>query len=143
MASSPSMMNSLCVSDKAAVSGRIAVPAFPKNSARVLFEGGNRPPSPWIVQILSAGDSAWFTPSADKAVSMCSVSSLSSRFVSRVEPLASAERRSKRLVRLFDPGRVISPLIEEMGAISCTILVTRVTLLGLLAEGALKIRRDR
>ena len=37
----------------------------------------------------------------------------------------------------FDPGRVISPLIEEMAPL-CTILVTRVTLLGLLAEGALK-----
>src|SRR5487761_2324053 len=105
-------------SASAAVSGRNAVPALPRNSSAALT--GNAPPAP-ITTVVSP---SCFTamPSVRKAPCITRVSSEASRSCRRVSPDAWAASSSTRLEMLFDPGSLIVPATLRMGARSrnCT-----------------------
>src|ERR1017187_1767639 len=105
-------------SASAAVSGRNAVPALPRNSSAALT--GNAPPAP----VTTVAPPSRFTamPSVRKASSMTRVSSESSRSWRRVSPEARAASSSTRLEMLFDPGSLTVPETLRMGARSrnCT-----------------------
>ena len=91
---------------KAAVRGRIAVPALPmKNSMGCVC--CNCPPKPVMVTVVPAS----FTPhpSWRKAASMTRVSSESSKSWTTVVPWQRAESKSTRLEMLLEPGRVMVP----------------------------------
>src|ERR1019366_2877297 len=99
-------------SASAAVNGRNAVPALPRNSSAALT--GNAPPAP----VTTVSPRSCFTamPSVRKASCMTRVSSESSRSCRRVSPEARAASSSTRLEMLFDPGSLTVPATLRMGA---------------------------
>ena len=90
---------------RAAVSGRIAVPALPKNNLAALLWGAPAKPSIRVLLPL------WCTPqpSARKASSMTRVSSESSKSCRVVLPWLRADSRSTRLEMLLEPGSTTVP----------------------------------
>src|SRR5450759_3103576 len=106
-------------SASAAVSGRNAVPALPRNSSAALT--GNAPPAP-VTTVSPRSSRFTAMPSVRKASSMTRVSSESSRSWRRVSPDASAASSSTRLEILFDPGSLTEPATLRMGSRSrnCT-----------------------
>jgi len=95
----------------AAVSGRNAVPALPRN--RSIFLHG-MPPAP-LTTMLAKSRTSMTMSSFCSAPSITRVSSASSTPFSRVAPLASAESSSTRLEMLFEPGSRSVPLTRAIG----------------------------
>ena len=101
----------------AAHSGRMAVPAFPRN--RVIgSEARKGPPSPWTTHAVRCSASCRSTPNNASASSIYRMSSLSSRLLTRVSPSANAASNRIRLDRLFEPGRLTVP---EMRVLGCSV----------------------
>ena len=93
------------ISAKAAVSGRMAVPALPMNKSN--SAAGVCPPKPVICTVLPCTSTT--QPMARKALSMTRVSSESSRSCKVVVPWHKAASNSTRLEMLLEPGRVTVP----------------------------------
>mmetsp|Transcript_29095 Transcript_29095/g.82004 ORF Transcript_29095/g.82004 Transcript_29095/m.82004 type:complete len:311 (+) Transcript_29095:958-1890(+) len=106
----------------AAVSGRMAVPAFPRNSSAP--STGNFPAQPCTVILRFSQSSSSSTPRSFRAPTMYRMSSLSRRFSTSVVPSDKAARRRMRLDRDLEPGRSTSPLTVVTGAmVSCSSVV--------------------
>ena len=97
----------------AAQSGRMAVPALPRN--RSLPSEGKGPPALLTTQLVRSSDISRAMPSAWSAAIMCLVSSLSSRLWTLVVPSVSAESNRTRLERLLEPGSVTTPSTRRIG----------------------------
>ena len=89
----------------AAVSGRMAVPALPRN--RACLPGTGLPAMP--VMRSTGPDCSILQPSALRATNITRVSSESSRSWMVVVPSHRAASSSTRLEMLLEPGRVTSP----------------------------------
>mmetsp|Transcript_13038 Transcript_13038/g.43207 ORF Transcript_13038/g.43207 Transcript_13038/m.43207 type:complete len:277 (+) Transcript_13038:1229-2059(+) len=115
MRSTPSRINvPLPAAATAAVSGRIAVPALPRNSSAP--STGILPAQPTISRMLFSRSSVISRPSVWRAPTMNRMSSESSRLSTLVFPSASAERSKMRLDMDLEPGRVTTPSIFLMGS---------------------------
>ena len=95
-----------------AASGRIAVPALPRNSVASCTR--SRPPRPSMRSAPALG-CCTVQPSARKASSMTRVSSESSSSCTSVLPSASAASSSTRLEMLFEPGSRTVPEAPRSG----------------------------
>ncbi len=95
----------------AAVSGRIAVPALPRNRSAVFAVNAPRVPD----TTHTSPSRFSFTPSFPSAAIITRVSSESSRFVIVVSPSASAASSNTRFEMLFEPGKRIVPDAREKG----------------------------
>ena len=100
---------------RTAVSGRIAVPAFPREKS-VTSGVLNNPEFPSTSPDCQSSDISIAVPSCRNASTIRSVSSDLNRFLRRVVPSASADRSRARLDRLLDPGKVTSPVTCRIGA---------------------------
>ena len=106
MRATPLSVKSPPITARAAVRGRIAVPALPmKNSMGAAC--CNCPPRPVTVKVVPA--SCTPHPSWRKAASITRVSSESSKSWTTVVPWQRAESNSTRLEMLLEPGRVMVP----------------------------------
>ena len=121
MRSMPSRTNRPCPKVRAAVSGRIAVPALPKNNSA--SSTGILPPSPLTRIFLLGLSSSYNILSFAKASIILRTSSLSSKFSMKVSPSESIASRRTRLDKLFEPGSVMLPEILRIGSSrSCSVM---------------------
>mmetsp|Transcript_49359 Transcript_49359/g.148631 ORF Transcript_49359/g.148631 Transcript_49359/m.148631 type:complete len:210 (-) Transcript_49359:300-929(-) len=115
----PSRTNFPLPMHSAAVRGLIAVPAFPRNNSRVSSCPSGESIGPacpvTVTAVLSSASRSTGTLSASRASSMYRMSSLSSRFSTRVSPSLRAANRRQRLLRDLEPGSVTVPSRDLMG----------------------------
>ena len=103
---------------KAAVKGRIAVPALPMYSlALAKLVEWPKPVISTVEPTLEPFLTMW-QPSCDNAVSMTRVSSESSKSCTNVVPWLRAASNRTRFEMLLEPGKTTVPLARQSGGIS-------------------------